>query len=129
MGINGVLKKSVQHLHPSYFALVMATGIVATASQVQQYAMVGKWLFRIANIAFILLLVLFLCRLLFFFSDLAKDFADASKAPGFLTTVAGVCVLGNGYVQSVGAYSTAAALWYFGIALWVIFTYAFLPSV
>lgn len=128
MSKNFEWKGCVQRLHPSYFALVMATGIVATASHNQHYESVSKVLFGIANAAFVVLLFLFFCRLFFYFSAMSADFSDPAKAPGFLTIVAAACVLGAGYAQSQNALQAALGFLYFGIALWMVLVYALLAA-
>ena len=52
------LKKELQVWPPSYFASVMATGIMATASHLQQYEATSTVLFVIAKGAFAGLLLL-----------------------------------------------------------------------
>jgi tellurite resistance protein TehA-like permease len=124
-----ILKSAIQRLSPSYFALVMATGIVSTASHLQQYSAISNVLFLINNIAFILLLVLFVVRLLLFRTDLLADVSSHAKGAGFLTLVAGSCILGTSYAQAKGSYGPAAVLWYFGLVMWLIIIFSFLSSV
>ena len=78
----------VQHLHPAYFAMVMATGIVAIASQLtglRRLAISLSWL----NVAvFIVLWALTLARLVAFPRDFFRDLIDHKRGPGFFTIVA-----------------------------------------
>src|SRR5438128_1750877 len=124
-----ILKNAIQRLSPSYFALVMATGIVATSSHMQHYAAVSNALFWINNIAFVFLLVLFVLRLLLFWPDLLADLSSHAKGAGFLTLVAGSCILGTSYAQAKSSYGPATVLWYFGLVMWLIFIFSFLSSV
>jgi tellurite resistance protein TehA-like permease len=123
------LKTGIKTLAPSYFALVMATGIVASASQAHGFTLISKILFWFNNLAFLILLVLFLLRLFLFFPEVVKDLSTHEKGAGFLTIVAASCILGTGYVQGTGNYAMAAGLWYFGLILWVILIYSFLSRV
>ena len=124
-----MLKKALQTLPPSYFALVMATGIVATASQLHHYDVFGNLLFWINNIAFVILLVLFVFRAIFFFPLLIGDLSSHAKGVGFLTIVAGSCILGTYYAQINKAFEPALVLWCFGLMAWVVIIFSFLSSV
>lgn len=122
-------KGSIQSLSPSYFALVMATGIVASASQLHGFLGVSKILFWLNNLAYLVLLLLFVLRLFLFFPEITKDLASHAKGAGFLTLVAGSCILGTQYAQGKENFAAAALLWYFGVVLWIILVYAFLSKV
>jgi tellurite resistance protein TehA-like permease len=115
---------SLSKLSPAYFALVMATGIVAIAAQqagLQSLAVVLFWL----NVGqYVAIWILNLWRLVRYRGDLAADLADHLRGFGFFTSVAGTCVLGSQFVLMFGAYSTAVALWFLSLILWLGLTYA-----
>lgn len=118
-------RNPVQNLFPGYFALVMATGIISIAAGSLNMAPIAYGLFWL-NIAFysILILLLFL-RLLFYFSHIAKDLSDHQNSPGFLTLVAGSCILG---AQAFVLYDNiffAQLFLIFGIVGWCIIMYTF----
>lgn len=124
-----IFKSVIKKLSPSYFALVMATGIVGTASHLQQYNVISNILFWINNVAFLVLLLLFVVRLVFFFPDVLADLSSHSKGAGFLTMVAGACILGTTYAQPKNLFVPATVLWYFGMITWTLFIFSFLSSV
>ena len=123
------MKKIIQTLPPSAFAMVMATGIVATASQLQHFSSISNILFWLNNLAFFSLLLLLTLRLLLFPLLIVEDLSAHEKGAGFLTVVAGACVLGTEYAQAKASYNVAIPLLIFGAILWIIILYAFLAGV
>jgi tellurite resistance protein TehA-like permease len=110
-------------LHPAYFAMVMATGIVSIAAYLLGYAIVAKTLFGL-NIAFyIVLWWLLLARCVRYPSRVAADIMDHGRSVGFFTIVAGTCVLGTEFWLIGHAWTIAGVLWVAGILLWVVLTY------
>src|SRR5690606_478947 len=88
-------KNPVQNLFPGYFAIVMATGIISIAAYSLNMAPIAYLLLWL-NIGFYsILIVLLLSRILFYFSHVVKDITDHQNSPGFLTLVAGSCILGT----------------------------------
>ncbi len=118
------LASTVQHLHPAYFAMVMATGIVAIGCKLtglHRLAIALAWL----NIAlFIVLWMLTLARAIAFAQDFFRDLIDHKRGPGFFTIVAGTSVLGRQQIIIFGHYTLATALWFLAVPLWAGFTYA-----
>ena len=123
------LKQNIQTLSPAYFAMVMATGILSVAAYLQHYTVVSTILFWINNSAFIVLLLLFVARTIFFFSHVKRDLSSHAEGPGFLTLVAGSCILGTQYAQMEQNYAAAEALWFFAVLLWAVLIYVFLVCV
>lgn len=119
------LRESIINLFPGYFALVMATGIVSIASYLLNIPFAGEVLLYFNIIAYCILWLMFLSRLLFYFSDFLRDFSDHSRSPGFLTIVAGTNVLGSQFVIIEQNYMAAALLYYIGLFLWLILIYSF----
>lgn len=115
---------AVKNLHPAYFAMVMATGIVAIASQLtglRSLAVGLSWL----NIGvFIVLWTLTLARAILFPRDFFRDLIDHKRGPGFFTIVAGTSVLGRQQIIIFGHYTVATAMWFLALPLWAGFTYA-----
>ncbi|HVZ24215.1 MAG TPA: tellurite resistance/C4-dicarboxylate transporter family protein [Vicinamibacterales bacterium] len=110
-------------LHPAYFAMVMATGIVSIAAQLVGYPLLARVLFP-TNIAFaIVLLVLLFVRLMRYPSDVAADFRHHGRAVGFFTIVAATAVLGSQAIVIEGAWTLAAVLWGVAIVAWILLTY------
>ncbi len=118
-----VIKHGVENLFPAYFALVMATGIVSIASNLLGFHLLAKALFYFNVSAYGVLLLMFFSRLIFYFKSFVKDFSSHAKSPGFLTIVAGTCVLGNQFIALGYGHSVALILYYFGIVLWLVLLY------
>jgi tellurite resistance protein TehA-like permease len=113
----------VATMHPAYFALVMATGIVSIACHLTGFGRLAVVLFWI-NIAFFAALwMLTALRVLWFRHRVIADFMHHGRAVGFFTTVAATCVLGSQSLLIGGAWRMAAALWAAGILLWAFVTY------
>ncbi len=110
-------------LHPAYFAMVMATGIVSIACWLLNL----QWIARVllpANVVFAVVLSgLFIARLARYPRRVAADLADHGRAVGFFTMVAATSVLGSQIVVLTGRWQVAAALWAVAIVLWATLTY------
>lgn len=111
-------------MHPAYFALVMATGIVSLACHTMGLPLPAKGLFA-CNLAFYpALWILTLVRFVRHRAQVVADLRNHSRSVGFFTTVAATCVLGTQCFLIGGAYQAALAFWVSGIALWALLTYA-----
>lgn len=119
------LKKGVANLFPGYFALTMATGIVSIAVFLLKIPIVPKALLYFNAIAYCILWLFLLCRVIFYFQNFLKDISNHSKSSGFLTIVAGTNVLGSQFVLIQENYMIATVLFYLGLTLWVILIYFF----
>lgn len=117
------LRAALAGLSPSYFALVMATGIVAIAAELQGRPLIAAVLFDLNVVAYGLLWLLSLLRLAWHPRRMAADLADHHRGPGFFTTVAATCVLGSQMLLA-GHPGPALALWLLGALLWFALTYA-----
>ncbi len=127
--ISGKIDRGIADLHPGYFALVMATGIVSIASFYLGMETVAWALFRINAVAYVLLWILTLVRLLRYFHRVTADLTSHDLGPGFFTVVAGTCVFGSQFVILAGDTATASLLWFVGLFLWLILTYTFFTAV
>ncbi|HJS74114.1 MAG TPA: tellurite resistance/C4-dicarboxylate transporter family protein, partial [Vicinamibacteria bacterium] len=119
----------VSDLPPSYFAMVMATGIVSIAARLSGLTTVGTALLWVNLAAYSILVSLSLARVLFFPSRVLADLSDHTRGPGFFTWVAGTCVLGTQLMIVAGRRGEAVTLWLLGCALWAVIMYAFFFSV
>ena len=122
------LSKAVADLFPGYFALVMATGIISIACFFLEMPTIAVLLLVINLIAYVLLWILLLARLLFFFTRVKADINDHVRGPGFFTVVAGTCVLGSELLIVQDRYRLAAALWVLGLVLWTVIMYTFFTA-
>lgn len=119
------LKKERQHLLTSYFAMVMATGIVAIAAHLLGYTAVAFVIHLLNLVLYGVLLLLFLLRICFFWFEIVKDMKDYQKGPGFFTFVAGTAIVGNQLVIIESFPQLASLLLKIAIAAWVLITYSF----
>lgn len=117
---------AIAALHPAYFALVMATGIVSLACKLMGLGRVASGLF-VSNLVFYpALCAMTLVRLIRYPSRVRADLTHHGRAVGFFTIVAATCVLGSQCLV-VGALPRAAAsLWIVGVVLWAALTYGIL---
>ncbi|MGE5110766.1 MAG: tellurite resistance/C4-dicarboxylate transporter family protein [Acidobacteriaceae bacterium] len=118
------LAHAVENLHPAYFAMVMATGIVAIACELTGKPLLATALTVINIGVFCTLWLLTLARLVFFPKALLRDLVDHQRGPGFFTIVAGTSVLGRQLILIFGAFRPATALWFLTLPLWAGFMYA-----
>jgi len=116
----------VRDLHPAYFAMVMATGIVSIAAQLRGFEFVAQVLLWLNVLFFICLWVLTLRRVISFRRQFLADLWDHNRSVGFFTAVAATCVLGNEFVVVISWPSVAISLWILGIILWALITYSIL---
>ncbi len=119
----GSLTAEIRNLHPAYFAMVMATGIVAIAAHLTGISSLAVALTWLTVVEFATLWVLTLARAIFFPRDFYRDLIDHNRGPGFFTIVAGTSVLGRQLVIIFGHYKMAIVLWFAAIPLWAVFTY------
>ena len=117
-------------MHPAYFGMVMATGIVSIASHLlasdglPALAWVARLLFYINIVAYIVLWVLTFQRIARYRDRVVADFMHHGRCVGFFTVVAATCVLGTQVLLIGGNWRAATVLWLLGIGLWTVLTYA-----
>lgn len=115
-------------LVPGYFALVMATGIIAVGAA-QEGVRWLAWTLLWADVGFYAALwLLYLARLVRYRARFLDDLTSHQRGPSFLTMVAGTNVLGAGFVLIAGWRSVGTGLWLLGIALWVVLFYTVVAS-
>ncbi len=110
-------------MHPAYFALVMATGIVSLAAQLLGYRAVGVALFVLNVVFYAVLVVLAVARVVRHRDRVLADLFHHGRSVGFFTAVAGTCVLGSQCLLVGDARAAALVLWIAGIVLWILLTY------
>lgn len=124
-----VRSSPISTLFPGYFALTMATGIVAIAAAQQKLTWISNGLYAIAAAAYVVLVVLSLVRLVRYWRLLVADLTSHAKGFAFLTTVAATNVLGSASALIHGWWSLAWVLWWISLGLWAILTYTTLIAV
>jgi tellurite resistance protein TehA-like permease len=110
-------------LFPGYFAMVMATGIIAVGAAQQDVAWLAKGLYVVAAAAYVVLVVLTGVRIVRFPRRLVADLTSHAKGFAFLTAVAATNVLGSASVVVHGWWDLAWVLWWVGVGLWLVLLY------
>ena len=116
-------------LFPGYFALVMATGIVAIAADQQNLDLLAQGLYVITVLAYVVLAVLLVSRMIRYWSNFAADVTKHAKGFAFLTTVAATNVLASASIVIHGWWNLAWSLWWASLVLWAAFVYTTLIAV
>ena len=110
-------------MHPAYFALVMATGIVSLACEVLGLHPIAVVLFAL-NLGFYpILWALLIARVIRHRARVRADLLHHGRAVGFFTIVAATCVLGSQCLIVGESFTAALVLWFAGIVLWAILIY------
>jgi len=122
--LKSYIKNNIAQLLPSYFALVMATGIVSIAANIFDFSVYSKPLFYFNIIAYFLLWIFLILRIIFYFPNLKRDFTDSSRSFGFLTLVAATSILGQQFIIFEENYFIAKILYYLSFALWLMLIYS-----
>ena len=110
-------------LFPGYFALVMATGIVAIGAKQQKIDWLANSLYVVAAASYAILAVLIVIRLVAFPRRLIADLTSHAKGFGFLTIVAGTNVLASASALIHGWWTLAEVLWWCSLPLYVVLVY------
>jgi tellurite resistance protein TehA-like permease len=112
----------VRDLHPGYFALVMATGIISVAVDAAGAGWLSVLLLAVTIAAFLVLAAAYGWRLIRYRGEVLADAADSRKAFGFFTFVAGTDVLGTRLALDGYQAATAVLLIVAGVA-WLLLSY------
>jgi tellurite resistance protein TehA-like permease len=116
--------EAIRTLHPAYFALVMATGIVSIAAYLMEMRLVAEILLAVNVVAFVVLWILTAIRMLRFPRDVVADLIDHQRGVGFFTAIAATSVLGSQVMILHQRHGIAAGLWVITIVLWLGLVYA-----
>lgn len=118
----------LESLHPAYFALVMATGIVSMALHLHGFDGLGEPLFWLNTLFLSVLVVATIARIWFYPHAFVSDLRSHSRGVGFFTVVAATGMLGNQLLLQEHASFWAVGLWATTIILWFIITYGIFAS-
>lgn len=113
-----LLRHAIATLHPAYFAMVMATGMVAVATDLLGIIWIGKVLTWLNLAFFVGLGTMTVARLALYPRRVWADLTDHTLGVGFFTIVAGTCVLGGELVVVFHTYTVSTFLWLAGGLLW-----------
>lgn len=122
-------RHGIETLFPGYFAMVMATGIIAIAAMQHELTAIADALFAIAAIAYVVLVVLNVARLALAPAALITDLTSHAKGFAFLTAVAATNVLGSAAGVVHGWWDAARVLWWISLVLWAVLLYTTLIAV
>lgn len=112
----------------SYFAMVMATGIVSLACQASGFHLIASGLLWLNIGFFITLWALMIAKLVRYPKQMLADLLSHGRCVGFFTWIAATCVLGSQMLLIFESPIVAAILWTVGIVLWAGFTYTILTA-
>jgi len=115
--------EAIRDLHPAYFAMVMATGIVSIACELLALPLLARGLFGTNVVCATALVLLLAVRISRYPGQVLADLQHHGRAVGFFTMVAAASVLGTQAVLISHAWKWGVALWALAIALWVVLTY------
>lgn len=113
---------AVRDLHPGYFALVMATGILSVGMLDVGARATSTVLLWSAVAAYLVLVILHVWRVAAFAGELRRDLAHPARGFGFFTFVAGTDVLGARLVLA-GHPGVATVLLVVGGLGWLVLGY------
>ena len=119
---SAVRSPTVRDLHPAYFAFVMATGIVSTATHLLGPAWLSDALLVLACLGLVVLVVALALRVTLFRSRVTADVQAADRAFGFFTITAGLDVLGVRFALAGHPVVTAVLAGLAGL-MWLVLTY------
>jgi tellurite resistance protein TehA-like permease len=116
-------QSALREMHPAYFAMAMATGIVSVACHLLGLQFLAIALFGLNIVIYLGLWFLMAMRLALYPRRVVEDLISHGRGLGFFTTVAGTCVLGTQVLLVGHSPRIATALWVLGIVLWAGLTY------
>jgi len=108
---------------PLYFALVMATGIVSIAASLLGFEHIGRALFAINAVAYVLVGALTVARIGRTLGSTLDDLGSPDRALGSFTAVAATSILGSQFVVFEQSIPVATALLVLAGTLWFVLTY------
>lgn len=117
------LRAGIRELHPAYFSIVMATGIIAIASYLEGIFSLATYLTYLNLIIFAVVSFMMIARLALYPHSFMKDFLDHTRGVGFFTSVAATGIVGCQLILILKIYEPARVLWFIQIALWIVLTY------
>jgi tellurite resistance protein TehA-like permease len=118
----------LREMHPAYFAMAMATGIVSIACHLVGFRWIAVALFWLNVALYAGLWGLTVIRTVRYPAAVVADLRSHGRGVGFFTSVAGTCVLGSQFLVVGELPRVALCLWVLGIVLWAVLTYGILSA-
>lgn len=123
------IKKKTEHLFSGYFAMVMATGALSISSYLLGLHTIAKILVAVNAVAYVVLWLLTIIRLLYYPAHFFSDLTSHSKGAGYFTLIAGTSMLGSQLIVVWQHHMISFYLFIFAILLWFIIMYTFFTAV
>ncbi|MEZ5531802.1 MAG: tellurite resistance/C4-dicarboxylate transporter family protein [Steroidobacteraceae bacterium] len=120
---SATIRTAVAGLHPAYFGMVMATGIVSIAAHLLGLEHLSRALYALNSLLYAGLWVLYLLRMVSCPRAFFGDFADHLRGPGYFSAIAASGMLGSQALLLYGHVGGAIALWCVSVALWPMLVY------
>ncbi|BBX29731.1 tellurite resistance/C4-dicarboxylate transporter family protein [Mycolicibacterium alvei] len=114
--------EAVRTLHPGYFALVMATGIMSIAATYHRAHAVSVVLLWVAAVAYLVLVALTVARTARYRREFMDDLTDPRRGFAMFTFVAATCVVGT-RLATDGHFGLAFGLLVIGWVAWMVLGY------
>jgi len=111
-------------MHPAYFAMAMATGIVSVACHLVGFRVLARAMFWLNVGVYAGLWVATIVRLVRYPAAVRADLTSHGRGVGFFTIVAATCVVGTQFLVVGGMPRAAAVFWFAGIGFWAVLTYS-----
>ncbi len=121
--MKAILNDGVKKLHPAYFAMPMATGVVSLACHFLGFEFLAQVLFWLNLVLYAGLWLLTLLRATLYFPSFIADWSDHQRSVGFFTIVAATNILGSQFTLLRGAPAAGYDCWWCGLVLWGICMY------
>ncbi|MCC7070059.1 MAG: tellurite resistance/C4-dicarboxylate transporter family protein [Deltaproteobacteria bacterium] len=121
--LRGHVRERLSTMHPAYFAMSMATGIVSIACHLLGLRDLSGALFWINLVSYVAIWLATAARVAFFPKAFLADWTIHQRAPGFFTSVAATGVLGTQFTLLRHLPAVGFALWVFALVLWAVSMY------
>jgi tellurite resistance protein TehA-like permease len=115
-------RDGIATLYPGYFALVMATGIIANGMLFEGQRAISDVLFVIDFVVYVVLAAMTLLRVVLFPRAVWRDLTEPKLVFAFFTVIAATDVLGVGMSQR-GLGTVALAMWAAALVMWLALIY------
>jgi len=119
---SGLLQRALATLDPGYFALVMATGIIAIGASLVGYPGLSRVILGVTVVAFVVLVLAYAARLIWFGGWVRRNLRNPPMAVSYFTVAAGCDVLATRLVAA-GHVNVALGLGAAAGVVWLALTY------
>lgn len=124
-----MINTSLKTLHPAYFSMVMATGIVAIGAWLLNYPVISKLLHYTNLGLYAALLLMILLRIVLHPKEIVSDLNNYQRGPGYFTFIAGTAIVGNQLVIIESLLQAASVFLWLTLGAWILITYSFFTAI